>query len=219
MAMRPSWRNIDDFSLALKEIRAGEYKEYAFYWALLFTSEAGLDEKLGAWVSDSAWALDRQTGDHTLVFHVSDDPDAQPTGRDFRPQDVYDIARAFGLTPRSLPCGVFFIDPDNSAETVVVRLERFLVPDPAPEDIVRGMRAIASALEVCSTRPPSGRIDCLRSELVDVYDDLHSTRRPGISERAERIADSSDAVAKTVVNGTTIAAALITAIRALGLSF
>src|SRR5262245_14036592 len=66
---------------------------YAFYWGLLFTNDPGLDQRLAAWVRDGGPSLDAMTADHTLVFAVSGSADSG-FEREFRPQDVYDIATA-----------------------------------------------------------------------------------------------------------------------------
>jgi hypothetical protein len=98
--------------------------------------------------------------------------------QDFRPDEVYEIARFLGAEATDVPCIIFFTDPDERSETLVVSVSELLASTPDIYELVDKLASIATS---CSTVPRSRRLSCLRDGIKEKWP--RALRRgDGISE-------------------------------------
>jgi hypothetical protein len=63
---------------------------------------------------------------------------------DFRPEEVYDIARELGVSVADVPALVFFTAPKKRADTLVLRLGDFVPDDVSDADLTDFFRSLAA---------------------------------------------------------------------------
>ncbi len=151
--------NTDAFEQALRDPT-----RFPFYCVLLYPPLNGLNERLRQYTMSRWWQLDRLTGDSCALL-VVDDVDRRI--REYRPEDIYDIARDLGAKVVDLPCMVFFTDPQTRTETMILRLARFLPPakDVTDEHFTNLFSAVAAACDTCRDEPPDRALRALRRHL------------------------------------------------------
>jgi hypothetical protein len=156
-----------------------EQRSFAFYSVLLYTPMNGLNKLLHEYIVGHEGAdgqhipghfelFNAQTGPNWLVAIVEDVSRAQPIER-FKPEDVYEIARYLGASVDDVPAIVFFTDPRERNETLVLRLKDVL-PDAGQvtdEDLTTLFGKIASMIDnLCKKQmPDDARLDNLRDAL------------------------------------------------------
>lgn len=138
---------------------------YPFYAALLYTPTNGLDGKLHQYVVGHWNMLNRLTGDACLLMAV-EDPWGKSIGQ-FKPEEVYDIARHLGAEAQDVPCLVFFTDPNNRQDTLVLRLAEFLSPSSSVTDegLTDFFRALQSIIDQYADHAADARLQDLRVAL------------------------------------------------------
>jgi hypothetical protein len=157
MMMMPTW-SLQEFVIAIAQADS-----YPFYGVLLYTPMNGLDGRMHQYVTDHWSYLNRLTGHSCLVFAIENiDQDLSIT--DFKPEEVYDIARHLGASVGDLPCMVFFVDPQKRSDTLVLRLRDLFPPAETLTDdaITLFFRTFQSIIDTCSQSEPSVRLTCLR---------------------------------------------------------
>lgn len=112
-----------------------EKRGFHFYGVLLYTSakgksaegnpEKGLNESLHKYIIDHYEFFNVQTGPNWLVAILEDIGRRNPFKR-FKPEDVYRIARYLGAPVDTIPAIVFFTEPKERQETLVLRLSNIL---------------------------------------------------------------------------------------------
>jgi hypothetical protein len=222
MAVMEPVTGLQQFLTVLAELRFGQREGYPFYCALLYTVAAGLDADLARYVDEHEEELDAMTGDRCLVFRVGD-VRAEPAAghRPFATHEVYRIAELLGVSQRSLPCAVFFAEPDASRELLTLRLASFVRAEPTGETsaqtLNRAFRGIATALDDCSRLPVDERLACLRASLRAEHERLGGREAPPtVGERIQDAGATAEAAGSIITLGTTIAVA---AAKAFGIVF
>jgi hypothetical protein len=179
---------------------------------LLYTRERTLDDLVWRYLVYDRTRLDAMLGRSCMLFVVED----QSTGRvervdlGFGTADVYAVAERLAALPEDLPCLVFFADPADRSETLVVTLA-YLLPV-GPVDVVRmqdAFTAVASAVKVAAEAPPGGRLRRLERELA------HRALSPGADASGRRLR-RAEVTGRTVLAVLTGAADLYRKTRGLG---
>ncbi len=161
MAAIPTF-NFGDFARVINN----ESDRYPFYCVLMYTPMNGLDERMHKYVLSRWHFLNKLTGYNCLLVAL-EDMDRGKDIRDYKPEDVYEIARYLGAPASSLPCMVFFTNPQERNDTLILKLRDFL-PDPGnvtDEELTDFFRALQSIIDTCAGREADSRIECLREGL------------------------------------------------------
>lgn len=200
---------LTDFLAVLSALERGEDAGFPIYCALLFTSEEGLDQRIGVFVAEHWWELDDMTANDCLVFVIGDrDHEQVLGGRQFTPNEVYSVARELGAKADVLPCACFFVDPSTSRDVLRLRLRDYLPPsEPSGDgDLTRGFRAIGSALQSCAQCPVDERLDCLRAQLIEQHRRLVGDRESDAAGSQE----SGRSFERVLASGASIASSIAT---------
>lgn len=176
--------------------------EYPYYSVILYTPENGLDRRLHEYVVGRWLFLNSLTGKNSLLAAL-EDRDAGRGIADFRPEEVYDIARELGVSVADVPALVFFTSPLERTDTLVLRLGQFMTPDVTDADLTDFFRGLAAIVDECSARPNAERLDCLRRGVAHNW--------PADSHWRERTAEIGGAI----VSSTTKAASILQALSAI----
>lgn len=143
-------------------LESGNEEAYPYYCVLIYPPLNGLNQRLHEFVVSHWRLLNTLTGDNCLLVAV-EDIDRQ-TG-DFRPEDVYSIARLLGVDVKDIPCMVFFTEPGTRQDTLVLRLGDFL-PEArtlTDDDLTDLFQSLQSIIDQCvTTGSDTERLDCLR---------------------------------------------------------
>lgn len=204
-----------EFLAILSELGAGEREPYPFYCALLYTVAEGLDAELSRYVDEQWDELDAMTGDTCLVFVVGAGPCADVGNRPFAPHEVYRIAEHLGVRPSALPCAAFLSQPNQSRDVLRVRLTDFLRASSRAATMTDRFRGIASALNRCADSGDDGRLECLRTSLVDEYRRWNQQPTATASGKLDAAVTAAGSVEKVVAAGTTVGAALMRVLGAM----
>lgn len=140
---------------------------YPFYCVLLYTPMNGLDERMHNYVTSHWHFVNQLTGYNCLLIAV-EDPFHNQEIQNFKPEDVYEIARYLGAPVSAMPCMVFFVNPQSRNDTLVLKLREFF-PDPAnvtDDQVTSFLRALQSIIDSCAERDSDIRLECLREGLV-----------------------------------------------------
>jgi integrase len=97
---------------------------YPVYGVLLYAQEDYSIKRMREHVLYDFPTLFEQTGRNWLLVVFENLP-YYPV-QDFRPEEVYEVARVLGAAATDLPCIVFFTDPKERSETLVVSLSELL---------------------------------------------------------------------------------------------
>lgn len=201
MATAPVY-GLEDF---LRLLEDGDY--YPYYSILLYTPENGLDKRLHEYV-DQRWSfLNRLTGENSLLAAL-EDRDRDRSIADFRPEEVYDIARQLGVSVADLPALVFFTSPKERGDTLVLKLGDFLPRDVSDEGLTDFFRSLAALADRCATRDEADRLDCLRRHVADEW--------PEDSQWADRAKEVGGAVVASTTKAATVVQALSLIVKFFG---
>lgn len=191
--------SLKHFLHLMENIEGAEDDPYPFYAVLLYTPMNGLDARLHEYMT-SHWSLmDALTGHKWLLLAVEDIEWARPTIDDFKPEDIYHIARGLGQLPEAVPCLVFFVNPQYQNEVLTLNLSEFFGKRDLPNDegLTDFFRSIASIVDGCSNESPEKRLQCLDKNVGREW-----PRESVWSERARKTAGwvvTSAATASTIV--------------------
>lgn len=176
---------------------------YPFYGIILYTPMNGLDGRIHEYIVNRWGFMNSLTGSSCLLLAVED----LKRGLDiteFKPEDVYDIARMFGasVSVGDLPCIVFFTEPETRRETCVIKLRQFL-PTPADatdDDLTDFFRGMASIVDACSGPNANQRLTCLEDGLRHNW--------PADSTWFQRVSHSMGAIVASLAGAATIVKAV-----------
>ena len=114
---------LSDFVRMMENQAQDLERRYPYFAVVLYSPMNGLEGQLHAYITSHWSILNDLTGDNCLMMALADSPAARV--EDFKPGDVYQIARLLGVDVASLPCVVFFTEPSQSAETLVLSFAQF----------------------------------------------------------------------------------------------
>lgn len=176
---------------------------YPFYAVLLYSPINGLDGRLHEYVVSHWLLINRLTGDNCLLLAVEDIRRPESNIGEFKPEEIYDIARHLGASMRDIPCLVYFTEPEASQDTVVLRLSDLLSNSDAIDDerLTRLFRNLSAIVDSCSNKPADKRLNYLRNGFAKEW--------PGKSRVEEW-------VRKSVTLGGTVAQTIIPLITSIG---
>ena len=145
-----------------------EQRPFPFYGVLLYTPTNALNKLLHDYVVSHFEFFNVQTGRNWLVA-VLEDINYGESIEKFKPQDVYEIARYLGARVDAIPAIVFFTEPKERNETLVLSL-RYILPessDVTDEDLTGLFGKLAATIDdICQRSLPSGaRLKALRQAL------------------------------------------------------
>jgi hypothetical protein len=142
--------------------------QFAFYGVLMYTPTNGLNKLLHEYVVSHHALFNTQTGPNWLVAVVEYINREQAIGN-FKPEDVYKIARYLGVGVDEIPGIVFFTEPKERKETLVLRLSDVLPPpnQVTDDDLTKLFGRLAAIIdEVCNRHVESEeRIEVLHQAL------------------------------------------------------
>ena len=187
----------------LRLLEEGDF--YPYYSVILYTPENGLDQRLHEYV-DKHWSfLNRLTGENSLLAAL-EDRERDRAIKDFRPEEVYDIARELGVSVAAVPALVFFISPKDRADTLVLSLGDFLPADVSDADLTDFFRSLTTIVDSCAER--DDRLDCLRRGIAEEW--------PEDSVWADRAKEIAGAVVSSTTQAATVVGALSTIVKFFG---
>ena len=152
-----------------QKVADGEY-QFPYFGVLLYAPMNGLNARLHEYVQSHWDLLNGLTGDSCLLMAVEDV--GQGPGLDeYKPEDIYRIARQLGADVSGIPCIVLFTEPKARKETVVLRLNDFLGGStPVTDDeLTDFFQSLASIIDACSPRSAGDRLSCLSRGLDDAW--------------------------------------------------
>ena len=196
------YRSLPHFVAGLQRARDAS-KEYPFYSVLLYTPTNGLDERIAGYTGSRYSYLNRLTGQQCLLF-VLEDVDRGQNIRDFRPEDVYEIARYLGASVDNIPCIILFTDPATRRETIVLPLRRvFVSPDDATDErLTTFFRALQAVIDKCA-QETGDRLACLRRGIEKEW-----SKSSAWPEFIGKVSSVRDWVVASVSAGSTVMASL-----------
>lgn len=182
-------------------LESGRKYAFPFYCVLLYKPVNGLHAKLHEYVADQWRYLDTLTGRTCLMLAI-ENPRGTTAIRNFRPQDVYEVARYLGAPADALPCMVFFTEPDTRRDTLVIRLRPVLPAETklTNEDLTAFFEHVAVTLDACASGGEE-RLACLKRQ-------LRGPRGIGISQWAGAASRARKYLIVSVASAGTLAAAL-----------
>ncbi len=194
--------SLKHFLRLMEELDDGEAIPYSFYAVLLYAPINGLDARLHNYMTTQWKLMDALTGPKWLVLAVEDLEWAKPAIEDFKPEDIYNIARNLGQSPDAIPCLVFFVNPRHQNDVLMLNLREFFGAHEPPndEELTDFFRSIASIVEGCSDERPEKRLQCLDRRIGHEW--------PRDSVWAERARKTADWVVASATTASTIVAAL-----------
>ncbi len=144
-------------------------RRYPYFAVVLYSAMNGLEGQLHEYITSHWSALNALTGDNCLMMALADSPAAKV--EDFIPGDVYQIARLLGVDVASLPCVVFFTEPSQRADTLVLSLPQFFdsAEDATDEQLTKWFRTLQSIVDGCVAQDSSNRLTCLRNGIDDQF--------------------------------------------------
>jgi hypothetical protein len=193
MAMLPA-RGLEDFLSLLED---GDF--YPYYSVILYTPQNGLDQRLHEYVEQQWSFLNRLTGEKSLLAAL-EDRERDRSIDDFRPEEVYDIARELGVSIDAVPALVFFASPKERDDTLVLRLGEFVPADVSDADLTDFFRSLGSIVDRCADQGEADRLDCLRRGIANEW--------PEESVWADRAKEIGGAVVASTTRLATVAGAL-----------
>lgn len=175
---------------------------YPFYGVILYTPTNGLDRRIHEYVQNHWNLLNRLTGDSCLLFAV-EDIERGPNIDEFKPEEVYDIARLLGVSVKDLPCVVFFVEPRTRKETLILKMGELFEDsvDLTDETITRFFRVLQSVVDKCADDVSESRLNCLNEGIVREVskDSTWAVLSRRISTTAEWLVASTTASATLLV--------------------
>jgi hypothetical protein len=195
MAMAAPIYGVEDFVRLFDE----NVDYFPFYSVILYTPQNGLDQRLHEYVSSHWNFLNRLTGESSLLAAL-ESRDHDRSISDFRPEEVYDIARELGVPVNAVPALVFFTAARDRDATLVLRLGQFLSSTVTDEELTDFFRGLAAVVDICADRDEGERLECLRRGIEREW--------PKDSQWHGRARD----IANSVVTSTTKAATIVQAL-------
>lgn len=195
MAMAAPIYGLEDFVRLFDE----NVDYFPFYSVILYTPQNGLDQRLHEYVSSHWNFLNRLTGETSLLAAL-ESRDHDRSISDFRPEEVYDIARELGVAVNAVPALVFFTAARDCDDTLVLKLGEFLTSDVTDEELTDFFRGLAAVVDICAARDERERLECLRRAIEREW--------PKDSQWHGRARD----IANSVVASTTKAATVVQAL-------
>lgn len=192
------------------ELANEDLPQFPVYGMLLYTPPDGFDERLHTYIRSHWEMMGGLTGANWGLLVIEDlNPAGHPI-EEFKPEDVYEIARLLGISVADVPSLVFFTDPRERRETLVLKLKELLPPPTELTDdhLTAFFRDTAAVVDRCAGRPASCRLNCLRHDL-----------RAGLPQSEESVQQAKDAsgwLVSSTVTAATVAQS-IGGIRTLGL--
>jgi hypothetical protein len=123
-------------------------KSFPFYSVLLYTPTNGINQALHMYVVDNFEFFHVATGPNWLVA-VIEDIGAGHQINEFKPQYVYTIARYLGAPVDQIPAFVFFTDPKEHKDTLILPLNNSGLV--TIEDVKKHIVKIAAVIDkICS---------------------------------------------------------------------
>lgn len=152
------------FTLSLKDFESVLQRgdPYPYYAILLYPPLNGLNTKLHQYVQSHWPYLNSLTGSSCLLFALES---RNLPIEDFRPEDVYTIARHLGAEVDQVPCLVFITDPTKQRQTLIQPLkplfpEATQVTDDHLTEFFQHLQAIIDRCVASAT--PEERFECLQ---------------------------------------------------------
>src|SRR5262249_30653310 len=138
---------------------------YPFYCVLLYKPTNALNARLHEYVVRQWEYLDQLTGRSCLLLAIENPFDITQI-RNFKPQQVYEVAGFLGAPAEALPCMVLFTEPETRRDTVVIKLRHVLPPskDVTDEDLTNFFQHVQTVIDACSASPDE-RLACLERAL------------------------------------------------------
>ena len=201
MAAMPVY-GLEDFLQLLED---GDF--YPYYSVILYTPQNGLDQRLHEYVEHQWSFLNRLTGENSILAAL-EDRDRDRSIEDFRPEEVYDIARELGVSVADLPALVFFTSPKERSDTLALRLGDFLPSDVSDGDLTDFFRSLAALVDSCVERGGADRLGCLGRQIAEAW--------PEESVWAARAKEIGDAVVSSTTQAATVVGALGVIVRFFG---
>lgn len=162
MAMMQPLRNLESVEAAL---RSGVTSEYPFIGILLYAPGNGLDGRLHEYVVTHWQMLHGLTGPNVLLMAL-EDSDQGVEISDFRPEDIYAIARLLGVAVDALPALALFESVTTPERGVRLALGSVLTHDVSDADLTQFFRGIAAAIDACAEQPEGKRAACLEKNVA-----------------------------------------------------
>src|SRR3954452_761455 len=156
MAMAAPIYGLEDFVRLFDE----NVDYFPFYSVILYTPQNGLDQRLHEYVSSHWNFLNRLTGETSLLAAL-ESRDHDRSISDFRPEEVYDIARELGVPVNAVPALVFFTAAKDRDATLVLKLGEFLSPTVTDEELTDFFRGLAAVVDICAARDEGEQLACL----------------------------------------------------------
>jgi hypothetical protein len=121
---------------------------FAVYSVLLYAPSNGLNKLLHEYVLRNFETFRVITGPHWLVAVIEDIPNWK-TIKDFKPEEVYAVARYLGASVDDVPAIIFFTEPKERQETLVLKLSDILPPtkEVKDEDLTNLFTKLASIID------------------------------------------------------------------------
>ncbi|WP_433968193.1 hypothetical protein [Tunturiibacter gelidiferens] len=145
---------------------------FAVYSVLLYTRTEGLNRRLHEYVWKHFDQFRKQTGPNWLVAIVEipgRTPEEEPK---FKPESVYEIARYLGAGADDIPAIIFFTDPKERKETLILQLrDIFPSGEPKDDDLEQFFAKVATMIDnMCKTDRTNGEmLSVLRKQIEEKF--------------------------------------------------
>jgi hypothetical protein len=203
MAMAEPIYGLEDFVRLFEQ----SAELYPYYSVILYTPQNGLDERLHEYVAGHWDLLNRLTGDSSLLAAL-ENRDVNRGIEDFRPEEVYDIARELGVSVADVPALVFFSSPHERDDILVLKVGEFLPSDVTDEHLTDFFRSLSAIVDSCAGGAEPDRLDCLRRNLKEAW--------PEDSRWRARASEIGGALVSSTTKTATVVQALSVIMQILG---
>ena len=213
MTMAEPVYSLKHFLQLVEDLDRPEARPYSFYAVLLYAPMNGLDARLHEYMTSHWRLMDAMTGPNWLLLAVEDIQRAKPAIEDFKPEDIYHIARALGQSPNVIPCLVFFVNPRHQNDVITLKLDELFDVSSLPTDneLTDFFRSMASIIDNCAVELPEKRLKCLDKRIDKEW--------PEDSVWGERVGKATGWVVTSTATAATIAASLTPVIQSLSRVF
>ena len=142
---------------------------YPFYAILLYPPLNGLSAKLHKYVESHWGYLNGLTGNNCLLLALER---AGGPAEEFRPEDVYAIARYLGATVDKVPCIIFITDPKHERQTLVQPLSMLFTDSEqvTDDDFTEFFQGVQALIDRCVDQASDdNRFECLHGAFDREY--------------------------------------------------
>lgn len=185
-----------------------EDRPFRFYGVLLYAPTNGLNQFLHQYVVGHFQLFNRQTGPNWLVA-VLEDINRKQGIDEFRPEDVYAIARYLGVRVDAVPAIVLFTEPKERNDTLVLSLKSVLpeAGELGDEHFTTLIGKLAAIIDEISERdlPAAARLEALRSQIAKEW--------PKDPDLGKRLAAGLDWLDASTTKGASIMRSLSTIVE------